>query len=88
MKEKGYFVFHSELTYLKNIFIFLIYLVYILYIYRKYSFLEEKEKSFTITCNLNLMGTSLVVWETGFNPWSANLIPHATTKDPTCHSEG
>lgn len=34
------------------------------------------------------MGTSLVVWGTGFNPWSANLIPRAATKDPMCHSEG
>ena len=24
----------------------------------------------------------------GFDPWSGNWIPHAITKDPTCHSKG
>ena len=22
-----------------------------------------------------------------FGPWSGNLIPHATAKDPTCHND-
>ena len=23
----------------------------------------------------------------GFNPWSGNYIPHATTREPRCHRE-